>query len=38
MVDDRFLRVGTSNIDRRSMGFDTECDIAVVGRNTVECD
>lgn len=31
VVDDRFLRVGSSNIDRRSMGFDTECDIAVGG-------
>ena len=28
-IDDRFLRVGSSNIDRRSMGFDTECDVAV---------
>lgn len=29
VVDDVFLRVGSSNLDRRSMGFDTECDIAV---------
>lgn len=29
IVDDRLLRVGSSNIDRRSMGFDTECDIAL---------
>ena len=27
-VDDRLLRIGSSNIDNRSMGFDTECDIA----------
>ena len=29
IVDDRLLRVGSSNIDRRSMGFDTECDVAI---------
>lgn len=29
VVDDGLLRVGSSNIDRRSMGFDTECDIAM---------
>ena len=30
IVDDRLLRVGSSNIDRRSMGFDTECDVAIL--------
>ncbi|WBU56512.1 phospholipase D-like domain-containing protein [Paracoccus sediminicola] len=30
IIDDRFLRVGSSNIDRRSMGFDTECDVALL--------
>ncbi|UWQ21946.1 phospholipase D-like domain-containing protein [Jannaschia sp. W003] len=29
VVDDRFLKVGSSNIDNRSMGFDTECDVAI---------
>ncbi|WP_201863868.1 phospholipase D-like domain-containing protein [Microvirga soli] len=29
IVDDRFLRVGSSNLNNRSMGLDTECDIAV---------
>jgi len=28
VVDDRLLRVGSSNLNNRSMGFDTECDIA----------
>ncbi|MBA3518011.1 MAG: phospholipase [Rhizobiales bacterium] len=28
-VDDRLLRVGSSNLNNRSMGFDTECDLAV---------
>lgn len=30
IIDDRFLRVGSSNIDRRSMGFDTESDVAIL--------
>lgn len=29
IVDDRFVRVGSSNLNNRSMGLDTECDIAV---------
>lgn len=33
IIDDRMLRVGSSNIDRRSMGFDTECDVALAGRD-----
>jgi phosphatidylserine/phosphatidylglycerophosphate/cardiolipin synthase-like enzyme/uncharacterized membrane protein YdjX (TVP38/TMEM64 family) len=28
IVDDRFLRVGSANINNRSMGADTECDLA----------
>lgn len=35
IVDDRLLRVGSSNFNNRSMGFDTECDLiveAVAGR------
>ena len=30
-IDDRLLRMGSSNLDDRSMGFDTECDIAFEG-------
>lgn len=30
IVDDRLLRVGSSNLNNRSMGFDSECDIALV--------
>ncbi|WBU60167.1 phospholipase D-like domain-containing protein [Paracoccus albus] len=30
IFDDCFLRVGSSNIDRRSLGFDTECDVALL--------
>lgn len=29
IVDDRLLRVGSSNINQRSMGLDTECDLAI---------
>ncbi|MDP3692892.1 phospholipase D-like domain-containing protein [Bradyrhizobium sp.] len=28
-MDDRLLRVGSSNLNNRSMSFDTECDLAV---------
>ena len=29
IVDDELLRVGSSNVNNRSLGFDTECDLAV---------
>ena len=29
VIDDRLLRVGSSNLNNRSMGFDSECDVAV---------
>lgn len=29
VIDDRLLRVGSSNLNNRSMGFDTECDVAL---------
>ncbi|MEM7689321.1 MAG: phospholipase D-like domain-containing protein [Pseudomonadota bacterium] len=29
IVDDRVLRIGSSNVSNRSMGFDAECDIAI---------
>jgi phosphatidylserine/phosphatidylglycerophosphate/cardiolipin synthase-like enzyme len=28
-IDDRLLRIGSSNLNNRSMGFDSECDVAV---------
>lgn len=31
IVDDQILHLGSSNINDRSMGFDTECDVAVEG-------
>jgi phosphatidylserine/phosphatidylglycerophosphate/cardiolipin synthase-like enzyme/uncharacterized membrane protein YdjX (TVP38/TMEM64 family) len=35
-VDDRFLRVGSANMNNRSMGADTECDLAIEGRTDRE--
>jgi phosphatidylserine/phosphatidylglycerophosphate/cardiolipin synthase-like enzyme/uncharacterized membrane protein YdjX (TVP38/TMEM64 family) len=29
IIDDRYLRVGSANLCRRSMGTDTECDLAI---------
>ena len=29
IADGRFIRIGSSNINNRSMGLDTECDLAV---------
>lgn len=33
IVDDRILRIGSSNLNRRSMGMDTECDLAIEAAN-----
>lgn len=29
VVDDLFLKVGSANVNNRSMGFDSECDVAI---------
>jgi phosphatidylserine/phosphatidylglycerophosphate/cardiolipin synthase-like enzyme len=29
VVDDRFIRIGSSNLNNRSIGLDTECDVAI---------
>lgn len=29
VIDDRLLRIGSANFNNRSMGFDTECDLAI---------
>ncbi len=36
VVDDRFLRVGSANLNNRSMGADTECDLAIEGATEAE--
>ena len=40
IVDDRLLRVGSSNTSNRSMGLDTECDLAIAatGADDPQCD
>lgn len=32
IIDDRFLRIGSANLSNRSMGLDTECDLALESR------
>ncbi|MFW3173034.1 phospholipase D-like domain-containing protein [Geodermatophilus sp. CPCC 206100] len=32
VVDDRLLRIGSANLNNRSMGLDTECDLSVEAR------
>ena len=36
IVDDHFLRVGSANLNNRSMGLDSECDLLVDGRERDE--
>ena len=36
VVDDDFLRIGSSNLNNRSMGFDTECDLAIEATNAAQ--
>jgi uncharacterized membrane protein YdjX (TVP38/TMEM64 family) len=33
IIDDGFLRIGSANLNNRSMGTDTECDLAVVANS-----
>lgn len=33
VVDDRVSRIGSSNLNNRSIGLDTECDVAIEARN-----
>ena len=37
VIDDRILRIGSSNLNNRSLGFDSECDLAIdaMGRKEV---
>ncbi|KMO35774.1 phospholipase D-like domain-containing protein [Methylobacterium aquaticum] len=36
LIDDRVLRIGSSNLNNRSVALDTECDLAVEARNPEE--
>ncbi|MGY1633179.1 phospholipase D-like domain-containing protein [Geodermatophilus sp. SYSU D01186] len=33
VVDDRLLRIGSANLNNRSMGLDTECDLSIEARD-----
>ena len=33
IVDDKILRIGSANLNNRSMGTDTECDLVIVAEN-----
>ncbi|WP_206019306.1 phospholipase D-like domain-containing protein [Roseovarius spongiae] len=35
-IDDRFLRVGSANLNNRSVGLDTECDVTLVAQTQPE--
>ena len=36
IVDDELLRIGSANLNNRSMGLDTECDLAIEARSDTE--
>lgn len=36
ITDDEVLRIGSSNFNNRSLGFDTECDVALEARGDAE--
>ena len=36
IIDDRLLRVGSANLNNRSIGLDTECDLAFEARDVME--
>jgi len=37
VIDDRFARVGSSNLSNRSMGLDSECDLAIESTDARDC-
>lgn len=36
VIDDRFLRIGSANMNNRSMGADSECDLAIEATSRTE--
>lgn len=36
VIDDRLVRIGSANLNNRSMGYDSECDLAVECKNEAE--
>lgn len=37
VIDNHSARIGSSNINRRSLGFDTECDLTIEGQSPAIC-
>ncbi|PZO87257.1 MAG: phospholipase [Micavibrio aeruginosavorus] len=37
IIDDKYLRIGSANINDRSMGMDTEFDVTLYGNNEASC-
>ncbi len=38
IIDDEMLRIGSTNLNNRSMGLDTECDVATLVRSAADRD
>ncbi len=36
IIDDRLVRIGSSNMNNRSFGFDTECDVSIEASGTAD--
>lgn len=36
IIDNRFLRIGSSNLSNRSMGFDSECDLSIEAQTAAQ--
>ncbi len=36
IIDDRLIRIGSSNLSNRSMGFDSECDLSIEAKDEVQ--
>lgn len=36
VIDDRFLRIGSANLNNRSMGLDSECDLALESKGRMD--
>ena len=38
IIDNRIMRIGSSNLNNRSMGLDTECDVAIEAHDDETCE
>lgn len=37
IIDDKYMHLGSSNINNRSFGMDTECDVSLIGNSEKAC-